>query len=456
LVEVESIENMSATFIYWKNLLETATNLPWIFIYERNKGFKIKINANEVLSANSGLSSLYDKFEYMRKQCILSTKGFNTIDVIFWEIHKRLLKVFTSMALDNVELFIDLDYTTRFHNIFIKSSTTESHNNNKVTDLAIQEFKSNNLDLISIPDFSINTNQRLIRYQMDSQKTHDDLILNVLINTFELIRDAKCLENILNHSGCYLRKKNEYYDERAYAFANEAATDIYKLYEIAKFHVFHYFSRFSFNAQLDFAPVKELLTASIERSDSNLKLEAKRKNAKKLRSMKTAYNKRRYKEEKIAAAEKISIEADKDFAAINLPTDSYDNNYLTNEILDTPIDEVGSLKVDFEKDKQIQAQIENDVSDYSIPSTNQINQLTDISQILLHKKNQAIAKTISNNNSGSKITWVTKSFEFSTAEKDLLKILNSLKSPVSEMATVDDFAVKTYNMSTAVSVGARR
>lgn len=463
-----NVEVISPTMTYWVTLLNQMTNVKWgIFqIHEsHSRRFFIKTIDNNVILANTGLSELYSQIEKVRMSAA-KHRGFSSINMLFWEIQKRILQSIVSGVESHMNKYepaavFDLDWITNFSNIYIRSTKNINNTSDVCIDIPSEFYTY--LKVTSwhaVPDFSIVGNKRLER--MGKILPPQQVEFNMLLVAYELIRDAHALEKILSTAGVGLRKKNEYYDEINYIYANDVNNQrALNLCMTIKFHLFHYFSRFSFSGEIDFAPVKDLLNATIEKHHTNYTdqslAEKNRQNIKKrLRMRKT-----RYVRKDLDAVD----QEQQDFAKFNLPTDSItgeqDNIENIPEVKEIPLESVKNFIVKIDSTAGCVLGEDNDVfqglEDNSIKP--EPKGFENIEDILLHKRDRSIHNTlIKNALNKDQIVWKTKEFTKSEAEANLLTILNALKAPVVELGiTVGNFGnSQIFEQQLVEGVGVRR
>jgi predicted nucleic acid-binding Zn-ribbon protein len=455
-----NIEAISPTMTYWLNLLNIQTKLRWGLFLVKDNGnkFVLRPNENAFVQGESGLQEAYNTMEEARKKAF-RYKGFGSIELIFWEVHKRLLEILVSSSTSQEpNAVFDLDWIADFQNIYSRS-TKNQQSSDQVIDLPTEMYKYLVLtNWNATPDFSIAGNRRLVK--LIKKLPQGQAQFNMLIVVFEMIRDALSLRSILSVAGVGLRKKNEYYDELNYMYLANPQTNFESFLMLTKFHLFHYFSRLSFSGEIDFGPVKDLLHLTIESHNTDFVDPSLAQNNRNNIRKRFVMRKTKYLRKDKDAIDQQS----QDFTTFNLPTDNVtgdiDNVDNIPEVQEVPLESVKNFIVKIDQTAGCVLGEDNDVFQASSDSMikEEPNKLADIENILLHKKQKAIHNTLVQNAlNKEQIVWKTQEFTKSIAEVNLLNILNALKPPVVELTITNGFGSnQLFEQNLVEGIGARR
>lgn len=439
-----SPDTVSSSLAYWADLLTIASNSRWIVEYVAMNKYRLKTEQNEFFQGVNGLEVLNNTFESARINAISNNFNFFGLNILYWAVHKKILK-YLVRGITGESPIVNLNITSKVINAFMRS-TTSSDDKNFVIDFPTQEHTYlGSYSWHSTPSFVINDNKYIEKYVRGLKS--DEMDFAFTLCAFELMKDCFSLEYILSTTNCGLRKKNEYFSELSYAYANED-TPGYKFLELTKFHAFHYFSKLSYTDTLDFSNCIQTLKLAQEKEEkgNNAAQISKMKHRIKLKS---DYRKNKYKNG--GKEQKVENKMVADFKEINLPIDQNNVNpeIDIDDVNEGVMEDLSVTKVKLDEDATITA--DDDVMQMYTDFT-KVENLTDPGFLTLHKSQTAVRNGADQNVINQKRKVYKASTPGNKVEKNLIVILNSLKPKIPEVTAGGEIIQNSNIVGNAINV----
>lgn len=386
-VEGFDANSTSPTLAYWFDQIKYLSKIDWVITYAGNSySFTIAPAGNAVFkSSEDDIQTLYDVYDKLRVNAINSSRDYFSIDIIYWHLHKQILKHFytqmqKSKPLDQNLPIFNLTLISQIINLYIRAFQQEDPAN-VIIDMPYETLQNGQT---YVPIFNIEVISG-IQHLERTTKNPAEFQFNLLLATFEFIRDAHAITHILSSANVHLRRKNEYYYEPlSYSKIDDKISN-YTVFNMVKFHIFHYFSRLQYFGTIDFSQTVDLLKKPIEEdvvgSDDYQQFIKRNSKFSKLGSQ---YRRNRYKNYKKSRGEDA---LDVPFEELAISPNISQPNY--NPVALVPIEEISNEDNKINLDLDAVMAEDNDVNQMaeSYPGDgSEVIEPENIDKIIMHRK----------------------------------------------------------------------